>query len=85
MAVDVEEVEGVAGEEAEGVAREADPSVVVAGSQEVMAALLGLSSGMTTIRLKTKPHISKLVEGVGVCYVSTLNSIISRIDCLGYK
>jgi hypothetical protein len=61
MAVD-EEVEGVAGEEAEGVAGEVDPSVVVANSQEILATLPRLSSGMTT----TKPHISKLVEGEGV-------------------
>jgi hypothetical protein len=65
MAVD-EEVEGVAGEEVEGVAGEVDPSVVVARSQEVLATLPRLSSGMTTMCLIAKPHISKLVEGVGV-------------------
>jgi hypothetical protein len=65
MAVD-EEVEGVAGEEAEGVAGEVDPSVVVANSQEILATLPRLSSGMTTMCLTTKPHISKLVEGEGV-------------------
>lgn len=53
-------------EEVEGVAGEVDPSVVVAGSQEVLAALPGLSSGMTTMCLIRKPQISKLAEAVGV-------------------
>lgn len=50
----------------EDVAGEVDPSVVVAGSQEVLAALPRLSSGMTTMCLIRKPQISKLAEAVGV-------------------